>query len=166
MKKIKLNLGCGNHYLENFCNIDLYANRVDIRDDIETLSIVRMTIGEGEVDKIYSAHSLMCIPEKRLLLALKTWRKLLKKNGKIIIETADFDRQIAEYNKDVKNTESVMRSIFGDGAQDGKGLRYQFNFYLLRVWLIKAGFKNIKKIKQPRHSRHKQEFNLVVQATK
>ena len=163
---IKLNLGCGYQYLEGYINVDLYAEKVDERDDIEILERVTTIMDESKFDEIYSAHSLMCVPEGKLLSTLTLWKGLLKEGGKLIIETTDLDKQIKKYNQDIKHSEVVIRSLFGNDIMDGKGLRYQFNFYLLELWLKRAGFKNITKIEQPEYSVHNSKFNLIVEAIK
>jgi len=163
---IRLNLGCGKNYLEGYVNVDLYTDKVDVKDDITILDKVRWRIGTKKVNEIYSAHSLMCVPETQLLDTLKLWWDFLRDEGVLIIETVDLDKQIKEYNKDIRNSEIVVRSLFGDNKQDGKGLRYQFNFYLLKLWLERAGFRNVEEIKQSEHSVHDSKYNLTVRAIK
>jgi len=169
---IKLNLGCGDKYLVGWFNVDLYADVVDIRDDITTLTKTIHTLGLNDpaghfkVDEIYSAHSLMCVPEAQLKDTLVLWKELLKDGGRLVIETTDLDKQAVDISKNCKNSEIIVHSLFGDGIQDGDGLKYQFNYYLLELWLRRAGFKEIKKIKQPDISEHKKEFNLAVEAIK
>ena len=163
---IRLNLGNGDKYLIGYYNVDLYADAVDIRDDITTLEEIVKKFGLGSVDEIYSSHSLMCVSERKMKNTLVLWKDLLKDGGRLVIETTDLDRQVEEYRKDVRNSETVVRSLFGDGVQDGKGLKYQFNYYLLRLWLERAGFDIIRKIKQPEISEHKEDFNLTVEAIK
>ena len=169
---MKLNLGCGDQYLVGWFNVDLYADVVDIRDDITTLTKTIHTLGLNDpaghfkVDEIYSAHSLMCVPEAQLKDTLVLWKELLKDGGRLVIETTDLDTQVDRYNKNIKSSEKVIRSLFGNDIQDGKGLRYQFNYYLLRLWLERTGFSIIRKIKQPDFSEHQKEFNLIVEAIK
>jgi len=165
---IKLNLGCGDNYLAGYVNVDLYNDKADIKDDISSLVnvMVNCNLGQDTVDEIYSSHSLMCVPETMILGTLKHWNVLLKNGGKLIIETTDFEKQMLEYSNDRASAEIVMHSLFGDNIQDGAGLRYQFDFYLLKKWLERAGFKNITKIEQPKYSKHNKEFNLCVEATK
>jgi len=167
---IKLNLGSGDKIIKGYFNVDLYSEKPwTIIDDITTLekTIESLGLDHRKVDEIYSSHSLMCVPESRLLSTLKLWRRLLKKGGELIIETTDLDKQIREYNKDhFANSEIVVRSLFGDGVRDGEGLKYQFNSYLLGTWLERAGFKHITVISQPKHSKHKEEFNLTMRAVK
>jgi len=170
---IKLNLGSSDTYLKGYVNIDLYVddidNRlVDIVDDITTLEKTIKTLGldSVKVDEIYSSHSLMCVPENKMLDTLKLWRSLLKEEGKLIIETTDLGKQIDKYNENIRNSEKVIRSLFGNDVRDGNGLRYQFNYYILKRWLMRAGFKNITRINQPEHSGHDENFNLIVRAIK
>lgn len=164
--KIKLNLGCGDHCLEGYVNVDLYSAKADISDDITDLRHVYARFGAGNADEIYSAHSLMCVPEGKMMDTLLAWKGLLREGGRLVVETTDLDRQIGEYVRDVRNARKVVRSLFGNGVRDGLGIRYQFNFDLLKMWLERAGFRDIKKISQPNHSRHNQEFNLAVEAIK
>lgn len=163
---LKLNLGCGKNILDGYLNVDLFNRKADIIDDITTLTNVIKICGYDYVEEIYSAHSLMCVPENKLLNTLKLWYKLLKEGGKLIIETTDFKKQIEEYINDRDCIKKVIRSLFGNNKDDGDGLRYQFDYKLLKYWLSKAGFRNIKKIKQPKFSKHNEEYNLCVKANK
>jgi len=163
----KLNLGCGEHYLDGYINIDLYNNKADVNDDITSLLNLAVNFVEhGTVDEIYSSHSLMCVPENKMLATLKLWHTFLKEGGKIIIETTDFEIQVNDYINDKQNSSKVIRSLFGNNVDDGLGLRYQFDFWLLRRWLESAGFKYIKKVNQPEYSYHNEKYNLTVEAIK
>jgi len=163
-KKIKLNLGCGKHILKKpYINVDLYEN-ADFKDDISKLPSIIYNYGFDSIDEIYSAHSLMCVPENKMLDTLKLWYMLLKKGGVLIIETTDLDRQIYEFING--NEKKAIHSLFGDNIQDGLGIRYQFNYSLLNYWLTEAGFRNIEKTKQLEYSKHNEEYNLCVKAIK
>lgn len=164
---IKLNLGCGDNILDGYINVDLYNDKADIKDDITSLINVSVnSVKIGTVDEIYSSHSLMCVPENRLKDTLKLWHSFLKEGGRIVIETTDFEKQMLEYSNDRNNGGIVMRSLFGDNIQDGMGLRYQFDYWLLKSWLERSGFKDVKRIDQPSYSKHNPTYNLCVQATK
>lgn len=166
-KDIKLNLGCGRCILPGYINVDLYETGQEVfADDITKLNRLSKDVKRGSVSEIYSSHSLMCVPEIKLIPVLKLWRSFLRRGGKLIIETTDLDKQISEYNRDIKNSEIVVHSIFGDNMQDGAGLRYQFNLYLLKLWLKRAGFKSVRKIRQRKDSKHLLKYNLTVEAIK
>ena len=164
--QIRLNLGSGKKCLNGYVNVDLYSYKAEITDDIATLFEVTKIFGLNSIEKIYSSHSLMCIPERKLLKALKIWKGLLKEDGILIIETTDFEKQVEEYIKDKKSAKNVMYSLFGNNKDDGLGLRYQFDFDLLNYWLEKAGFRDIERIKQPEYSSHNEEYNLCVKGIK
>jgi len=74
---IKLNLGCGKKTLKSFINIDKFEKGKNIiNDDITKLE----SIEKGTVDFIYSAHSLICVPETKLLDTFWASKPLLTEN--------------------------------------------------------------------------------------
>jgi hypothetical protein len=97
---VKLHLGCGSKYLSGWINIDKYdltkddghrgSNIMpDVWHDINCLDEI---IDEGSVDIIYSSHVIEHFYAFQTIKNLRTFRKLLKRNGVLIIETPDLDR--------------------------------------------------------------------------
>ena len=146
--KIKLHLGCGEKYLEGYINIDFPEEehsvmrvKADVYKDIRTLQY-----DENSVDEIRTHHMFEHFPRAEALQLLLQWRKWLKPDGKIVIETPDFEASAQAYLCAVtrKRKMELGRHIFG--SQEAKWA-YHYDFWdkeKFKFVLKKFGFKDIK----------------------
>lgn len=159
----KLNLGCGNHILPEFVNIDNIPHCKDVYiDDI----IYLQTFEDNSVDFIYSSHTLQCIfPRSKVTEALKNWYRVLKPKGHIVIEVPNVVPLMRKYLNNEVSHETFVQGIYG---VDRPGIRQFscFDFEYLQKLLEEVGFKNVRQIEQPEYSRHDPNTNLVVEAWK
>lgn len=161
----KLNLGCGNHILKDFINIDNIPHCKDVYiDDI----IYLQTFENDSVDFIYSSHTLQCIfPRIKVFDALKSWYRVLKPEGHIVIEVPDIVPLMKKYLNNKVPIETLIQGIYG---MDKEGIRQFmcFDFVYLGCMLTHTGFlgNKIRKTIQPSYSRHDPNTNLVVEAWK
>ncbi|PIY92207.1 MAG: hypothetical protein COY70_04565 [Candidatus Magasanikbacteria bacterium CG_4_10_14_0_8_um_filter_42_12] len=89
---MKLHLGCGGTYLDGYVNIDYPTTeqtimnvRADIYQDITTLSYE-----EGSIDEIRTHHMFEHFNRSDALFLLARWRRWLKPEGQLVIETPDY----------------------------------------------------------------------------
>lgn len=164
----KLNLGCGNHFLKGFVNIDQCqfddkASGYDIKVD----NIIYLKYFEdNSVDFIYSSHVLQCIdPRSKVTEALKNWYRVLKPKGHIVIEVPNVVPLMRKYLNNEVSHETFVQGIYG---VDAEGIRQFtcFSYSYLEKLLKETGFRCINQIKQPLYSRHDPNTNLVVEAWK
>lgn len=85
---LNLHLGCGNHIYDNFVNIDKYTK--DPR--ITSLDMQNLPYKLGEVQRVYSSHSLEHIAQRRQILTLMKWTQLLKKGGELLLAVPDLEQ--------------------------------------------------------------------------
>jgi predicted SAM-dependent methyltransferase len=160
---LKLNLGCGSHKIDGFCNIDKIPS-----NGIMGGNICDMPLFETEsADLIYCAHALQCLPNRDLVpVALKEWCRILKQGCSCIIEIPTIFPLIMLYVKGSVGIESVIQGVYGIN-EDGLRQNICFDFaYLMRL-LREAGFQGkIEQIQQPPYSRHDSKTNLVVLAVR
>lgn len=89
----KLNLACGQDYLDGWINIDnnsmFPGSKVDLNKDILTLDWP-----ENSVEEIRVSHFVMYTRPEELAPLLKRWYSWLKKGGKLEIETSNLDKLV------------------------------------------------------------------------
>jgi len=79
---MKLNLGSGNKYLEGYVNIDIYADKVDVKQDI--LKYLK-SLKADTVEKIIATNILEHIEKQKFLDVMKECHRVLIKNGELKI---------------------------------------------------------------------------------
>jgi predicted SAM-dependent methyltransferase len=91
---MKLNLGCGDNYLAGFINVDKYAKKVDIRCDALFLPFKNESF-----DLIYLGHVIEHFSKNNVKKLLREMYRILKQEGKLVIDTPDFDKLVRAYTR-------------------------------------------------------------------
>lgn len=143
---MKLNLACGQMYLDGYVNIDnlsMYygSMRVDQQGDIFTLEWE-----DNTVDEILLSHFAMYIGLEEMPTLLKRWYGWLKEGGNIIIETGNV-KSIAKFilendDPDLINSAKGVMQLFG--WQTTAGHKWAWCPETLAQQLYLAGFKDIR----------------------
>jgi len=84
---MKLHIGCGKNIKEGYVNIDGYVEG----PEIVNMSILDMKYEDNSVDEILAEHLFEHIPYKDEEQLFKECFRLLKKGGKLIVETPDME---------------------------------------------------------------------------
>ena len=83
---VRLNLGCGDKILPGYINIDTVSSRAgkqpDVNADIRDLRKIKSFIA----DEILAVHVIEHFYFWEVVPLLKSWRRLLKPGGKLILE--------------------------------------------------------------------------------
>ncbi len=147
-KPLKLHLGCGEKYLEGYVNIDfppsehsVLTPKVDMYHDIRTLQYP-----DNSVDEIQSHHFFEHFSRTDALKLLFRWRKWLKPDGVLVIETPDFYGCALAYAFALSRKRRMELGRHMLGSQEAKWA-YHLDFWDKKKFkhvLKKAGFKNIK----------------------
>jgi len=165
--KIKLHLGSGYDYKPDFVNID---NDTNLPIDSQWDLTKELPYPDESVDLIETHHLVehLNFPRKSYLMdfanLFKDWHRVLKGNGKLIIECPDFDATVKLYNKR-PNDENLMINIFGSGDNNAHNHYIGWNYNRLKIVLKQAGFDKIKK-KKARDYHAKDSPCLRVEAIK
>ena len=140
---IKLNLGCGIYYKPGYINIDMFES--EIADEIA--DICHLEYEDNSVDEIEASHIIEHFDVITLPLLIAEWFRVLKPNGKLVIEAPNFNkgylRLLTRRNLKKRNT---LRFLFGvdlPGNIHKIGLTPKF----LKDILISTGFININSVK-------------------
>lgn len=144
--KIKLNLGCGNHYLNDYVNVDLYpefCQKVDASYDIKNLPHADET-----VDEIISSHVIEHFDMNTGQKVLKEWYRALKPQGILRLETPDLYNTCKEFVNGDYNKQIFLYANFFSCADIVPGQAHLFLYTerQLAGLLNAIGFSSIKRI--------------------
>lgn len=146
---MKLHLGCGEKYLEGYINIDFPPSKhtvvipkADIYKDIRDLEYP-----ENSIDEIRSHHLFEHFSRVEAIDLLLKWRRWLKPEGILRIETPDFNRCISLFRiSNFYERMQLTRHIFGSQEAewayhlDGWG-EQKFKFFLKKIGFYQIKFK-------------------------
>ncbi len=151
-KKDKLHVGCGNHYFDEYTNIDLFdfderdtsrdGSIYDLKMDIRNLKFE-----ENSISEILFIHGFEHFSKYETIEILKKWKKILKPGGFAHIEMPDFKRVsllsllpkfLFNSNKSRYKKNIISDMFYGN---QWSGLDYETHRYL---W-TKNEFKNLLK---------------------
>jgi autotransporter strand-loop-strand O-heptosyltransferase len=153
---VKLNVGAGDEKKPGYVNIDKYtssdqkADGADLQYDAES------------VDEIFSSHMLEHLGKNEILKTLKDWYRILKWDGKIVLDVPDIEWCIKFFLEHAEVSvgdrpskwEFPLDTIFGNQEHEGEYHKTGFTKERLRFLLEEAGFSDVL-VKT--HTSHNQE---------
>ncbi len=96
---IKLNLGCGDKILDGFINVDVANERAgkqpDVICDVRNLD----KFSDNYADEILAVHVIEHFWRWEVIEILKEWVRVLKPNGKLILECPNLKSACEEFLK-------------------------------------------------------------------
>ena len=165
---IKLNLGCGDKILPNYINVDIKSERLgqkpDIECDIRKLNIFQ----DNYADEILSVHVIEHFWRWEIVDILKEWVRVLKPNGKMILECPNLESACKEFlnNPDLGSKpglsgQRTMWVFYGDPAWKDPLMVHRWGYTPLSLARVmkEAGLSDLKqelaqfKLKEPRDMR-------------
>ena len=90
---MKLHLGCGKNYKNGYINIDQYDSTV--ADELG--SIINLGFKDNSIDIIEAYHILEHLGYYPSIFGLYEWFRVLKPNGKLIIEIPHLERTFQKF---------------------------------------------------------------------
>lgn len=168
MSNININLGCGDKIIDNYINVDIVNERggrqPDVVCDIRKLSIFE----DNYCDEIMAIHVVEHFWRWEILDILKEWVRVLKPNGKLILECPNLLTACQELVNDPINAsrpgKSGQRSMwvfYGDPSWKDPLMMHKWGYtpQSLAQLMHECGLKDIKqekaqfKLKEPRDMR-------------
>lgn len=157
LRGAKLHLGCGNQRHEGFINVDCKKTpATDLVCDIRQLPFENDSIDEIECYHVFE-HFPVCLHANvskdyghkyaLLIMVLLEWRRVLKKDGRLVIEMPDLDKTFEAYLKaDEDEKDRLLIPVYGSFRQgdDMDIHRWGANKYRLQYILDKAGFRHVE----------------------
>ncbi len=113
---IRLHLGCGENYLAGYTNVDLpvehqtvMQTRADLYADVRTLNYA-----ENSVSEVRTHHMLEHFSRQEAIKLLLRWRRWLRADGVLHVETPDFEEGVKRFTSGNMHTKfAVARHLFG-----------------------------------------------------
>lgn len=137
-KGIRLHLGCGGIKLPGFVNIDHRHTRAT--DFV--CNVTKLPHLSNSVELIESYHLIEHISHTKVHAMLREWHRVLKPQGRLVIECPDFDRAIERYRA---GEEHCLMSIFGLHRFPGDVHLFGYNFTRLKRLLEECGFGAVER---------------------
>lgn len=149
---IKLNLGCGDVYLEEWINIDLDSSKADINQDLRS----PLPYTDNTVDFIINEHFIEHLTVEEGLKFLEECFRVLKPGGVFRIATPDLTYTLFRYFFFWKKQDWIKKYRYEWLKTKGEminlcfhewGHKYLYDREELIKRLKEAGFKKIKRVK-------------------
>ena len=117
MLPVRLNLGCGSVYLDDYINID-QTGECDLIHDLNK----KLPFEDASVSHIYASHVLEHFPYSHTQGLLKDWMRVLKDGGTLHIRVPDLVECCKRFvkNKDGKQWTWWLKTIYGGQWHEGE----------------------------------------------
>ncbi len=149
---VKLHLACGGDRWQDFVNVDLYpesegstdTSRIGCVADVFA-DIRELGLPDNSVDEIFCSHALEHFPRWVGAELLADWLRMLKKGGRLHLETPDFWRSVLWLFHPRRQKRKLGRDMFYGNQWDE--LDYETHRYLwtareLKEILVLVGFSS------------------------
>lgn len=143
---MKLNLGSAGLNIKGYKSVDLYDDRADFKMDV-----LNLKFEDNSIDEILASHMFEHLSPHYSVPALKEWYRVLKPDGKLIMEMPDFEKLCARFLKETEYSQklNLLNVIFAPSdIVNGKpveGSNHLWGWWPESVYyhLTWAGFVNI-----------------------
>lgn len=147
-RKKRLHLGSGEKYLPRYWNIDFPPTEhsvITVQAD-EYADVAHLQYPENTIEEIRNHHMFEHFPRAQALKLIVTWRRWLKADGILTIETPDFGHCAAAYSRALSRKRRFELGRHMMGSQEARwAIHYDFwDKPKFKYVLKKFGFKNIK----------------------
>jgi predicted SAM-dependent methyltransferase len=136
---LKLNVGCGEMLLPGFMNVDRYNKAADFDWDVACLPLP-----SNCVDEIYASHVIEHFHFFEAIEVLQEWKRVLKKGGKLVLETPDFLASCHKFaNASEEDRIGMYSHFFSEPWIDGQWHKFLYTPTQMRWTLQELKFNNI-----------------------
>jgi ubiquinone/menaquinone biosynthesis C-methylase UbiE len=117
---MRVHLGAGDKYWPGWVNVDIEGDQDIISD------IMKLPFEENSVDEIQAIHVFEHLHRMDAPRALQEWKRVLKEDGKLVLEMPCLDKILENFNKGEKNIRMTILGIFGDPRYESE--------YMVHKW--------------------------------
>lgn len=165
---VKVNLGCGNHLLQGYVNVDLVQGRAGIQPDLICDIRYLTYFPDGFADEILAVHVIEHFWFWEVVEILKEWKRVLKPGGRLVIECPNLTNAAKEFLEDPDNAamggvagQRSMWPLYGDPSWQDPLMCHRWGYTprSLSGVLTAAGFEMMAlepaqfKLREPRDMR-------------
>lgn len=130
MKPLRLNLGCQIHYFDGWVNIDIVGDDPNIKVDL-ACDVAKLPYEDNTVDFIYAGHLVEHFYPDKLPDIIQEWKRILKRDGKVVIITPDCGAIFRDYATGKFGIEATWQQIYGriysyDSAPERHHIAFDF----------------------------------------
>jgi len=140
------NLGCGNKKWDGWINVDLHSDIADIKCDVRKLEIA-----SDSADAVAAIHVLEHFYEWEAFDVLTEWKRILKPNGKMILELPCMDKVFAYVHNCVVSKQPLqpfmtLLALYGDPKHKQPAMCHKWGWFQepLRQMLESVGMERIE----------------------
>lgn len=116
---IRINLGCGNHLLDGYLNIDIASERAGVRPDLVCDVADLSLLPESYASEILSVHVIEHLWRWEVENILREWIRVLRPGGKLIVECPNL----------LSACEALLADPVQSSAPDQRGQRTMWVLY-------------------------------------
>ena len=139
---LKLHLGCGTEYLDDYINCDLYADKVDLRADV-----AKIDLPDNSVDEIKAYHIIEHFDFMQGQDVIKEWYRVLKPGGRIHLETPDLLNTCKHFvNGSEQDRITLYGHFFAWPWLPGQTHKFLFTESQMGWLLSQTGIKHIQRL--------------------
>lgn len=117
---MRVHIGAGDKYWPGWVNVD-YDGDQDINCDI-----TKLPFEDNSVDEIQGIHVFEHLHRMNAPKALAEWNRVLKEDGKLVLEMPCFDKVIDLINSGEKNLRMTLMALYGDPRYESE--------YMVHKW--------------------------------
>ena len=154
--EIAYNLGCGKKNWDGWVNVDL-CETADLRCDLRKLEIK-----SDSADAVAAIHVLEHFYDWEAFDLLTEWKRVLKPDGKMIIEVPCLDKVFAYIadrisKKQIMEQYMTLHPIFGDGKHKNPEMMHKTGYFVhgLKNMLIDVGMREVTMCEPRYHFPHR-----------
>ena len=141
---IKLNLGCGSDYIQDYLNVDLYPEP-EAKFDAQ-FDVVKIPYDDNTIDEIRAFHIIEHFDFYEGQDVLKEWYRVLKPGGRLWVETPDFLSSCKEFVDRPEKRIWLFGHLFSTPWKPGYTHKFLFTEDQLFCQLHWTGFKWMKRL--------------------
>ena len=161
---IKLNLGCGQHPMEGFINIDaIKKNGTDV-----VMDVTKLEYPDNYADEIHAYHLCEHFYVWEVVDILKDWRRVLKPGGKLVVEMPDIRKGAINFLQAIttKNPDVAIRlglwAFYGEAEYKNPLMSHKWGWWpeSFATALQMAGFNSINEEDPQTHQKLVRDFRM------
>ena len=161
---MRLHLGCGDKRWPGFVNIDRNDDPIMGEPDLKT-DIRKMDLPDNHAEEIHAIHLFEHLPRMEADRVLNEWRRVLKPDGKLVIEIPCLDKIAQNIVNGEKNMRLTVLGLFGDPMDKKPDMLHQWCYskHEIQTMLEGVGFRSVD-IAEPKF--HMAQRDMRVEAIK